>query len=193
MKSMLKETFIIAIITIIAGLCLGVVYDLTKDRIAKQNLLTEQEAYKKVFSEAASFSEIEATGWTDKNTDLDKLLGAYNETNELLGYVMVLTNHEGYNGDITFSLGITLQNEVHGISIIEIKETPGLGMEANKILVPQFKNTSASEFTVVKQKPQYDNQIQAISSATFTTNAITNGVNTGLSYYNKVLGGVQNE
>lgn len=193
MKSMLKETFIIAIITIIAGLCLGVVYDLTKDRIAKQNLLTEQEAYKKVFSEAASFSEIEASSWTDKNTDLDKLLGAYNEANELLGYVMVLTNHEGYNGDITFSLGITLQNEVHGISIIEIKETPGLGMEANKILVPQFKNTSASEFTVVKQKPQYDNQIQAISSATFTTNAITNGVNTGLSYYNKVLGGVQNE
>ena len=55
---MLKEAGILFAITIIAGLILGFVYELTKEPIAYQNVLKEQNACKAVFTQASSFTEI---------------------------------------------------------------------------------------------------------------------------------------
>ena len=44
-------------------------------------------------------------------------------------------------------------------------------------------------FEYVKGNAAAENQIDAISGATITTNALTNGVNAGLYYFRTVLGG----
>lgn len=194
MKQMLKETLIILVITLFAGLALGFVYQITKEPIEEQKKMTEQKACAAVFDSADHFDEMEVSGnWEYKNGDLDKLYKALDAEGEQAGYVMVITAHNGYGGDITFTLGISNDGTTNGISITQIGETAGLGMNAGKVLVPQFKEKAVDAFSIVKQEPVYDNQIQAISGATITTTAITEAVNAGLDYYYNNLGGVRHE
>lgn len=47
--SIVKDTISITVITLVAGLALGVVQDITADPIAEQKMKAKQEAYKSVF------------------------------------------------------------------------------------------------------------------------------------------------
>ena len=51
----IKDTIAITVITLVAGLALGVVQDITADPIAKQEAQAKQDAYKAVFADADSF------------------------------------------------------------------------------------------------------------------------------------------
>ncbi len=55
MKEMMKNTGIMLVITLVAGLILGFVYQITKDPIAEQTAKKKQEACQEVFQDAASF------------------------------------------------------------------------------------------------------------------------------------------
>ena len=91
-------------------------------------------------------------------------------------------------------MGITKEGQLNGISILSISETAGLGMRAEEVLKPQFSGKIAEKFEYTKTGAVADNQIDAISGATITTNAVTNGVNAGLYYFQNALGGgVSNE
>ncbi len=57
-KSMLKDAGIIVAITLIAGLVLGGVYQLTKEPIEEQKRIKKANACKEVYAEAASFTEM---------------------------------------------------------------------------------------------------------------------------------------
>ena len=106
-----------------------------------------------------------------------------------MGYVLSVTSREGYGGDITFTMGIRLDGTLNGISILSISETAGLGMKAEAVLKPQFENKNVSQFTYTKSGAVSDDQIDAISGATITTNAVTTAVNGGLYYFQTQLGG----
>ena len=90
-------------------------------------------------------------------------------------------------------MGVRNDGTLNGISLLSISETAGLGMEAGKVLVPQFKDRKAAQFTYTKTGALQPDEIDAISGATITTNAITNGVNLGLYYFNEFLGGANHE
>lgn len=194
MKEMLKNAGILLAITVIAGFILGAVYQITKGPIAEAEAAAAMEAYKEVFADASEFAEIEVNanaliegGIT--GTDMDKVMEAKGADGSLLGYVFVITNHEGYGGDIQFTLGVSLDGTTNGISILAISETPGLGMEAESVLKPQFMGKKATQFAYTKTGAVSEDQIDAISGATITTEALTNGVNAGLYYFQNVLGG----
>jgi electron transport complex protein RnfG len=110
-----------------------------------------------------------------------------------LGIVMDVTTGKGYGGDIEFTVGLRNDGTLNGISLLEINETAGLGMNAEKELVPQFKDKKADVFTVTKTGSISESEIDAISGATITSNAITNGVNACLYYRNYIYGGEENE
>lgn len=195
MKQMLKETLVIVLITLIAGLGLGVVFEITKEPIEKQKVLAKQKALKAVYNEADDFVETEIvdSSFNSDNADMIELYEALDANDALMGYVMVLTAHNGYGGDITFALGINKDGKTNGISITDIKETAGLGMNAKSVLAPQFADKKVEQFVVTKQTPVLMEHIEAISGATITTDAITSAVNAGLEYYYKELGGANNE
>lgn len=203
MKEVIKNTFIMLIITIVAGGILGFVYDSTKDVIAKQEEEKKILAYKTVFEDADNFNELSIeVDDSLKNSfveagfaaeDIDGLVVAKNAAGENLGYILLITTHEGYGGDISFTMGVRNDGTLNGISLLSISETAGLGMEAGKVLVPQFKDRKATQFTYTKTEALQPDEIDAISGATITTNAITNGVNLGLYYFNEFLGGANHE
>lgn len=55
----IKDTIAITVITLVAGLALGVVQDITADPIAKQEAQAKQDAYKAVFADADSFDVVD--------------------------------------------------------------------------------------------------------------------------------------
>ena len=199
MKGMIKDALILFAITLIAGLMLGVVNDITKEPIAQQEQKAKNEACQNVFAAADSFEAQELADsaqieqvLTDagiSGADIDELMAAKDASGALLGYVITVTDHEGYGGDIQFSMGITNEGTLNGISLLSISETAGLGMRAGEVLVPQFADKNVPKFTYTKTGATADSEIDAISGATITTNALVNGVNAGLAYFDKILKG----
>lgn len=182
MKEMLKNVGILLAITVIAGFILGAVYQITKGPIAEAEAAAAMEAYKEVFADAADFTEIEVnadalTAGGITGSDIDKVMEAKGADGSVLGYVFVITNHEGYAGDIQFTLGVSMDGTTNGISILAISETPGLGMEAENVLKPQFAGKKAAQFQYTKTGAVSEDQIDAISGATITTKAVTRAVN----------------
>lgn len=210
-KGMMKDTFVLFAITLIAGLILGVVYQVTKEPIAVQAQKAKQEACMEVFADAASFELLEVTAVTEdgyytpqdeqwvqmgfEGVDIGEVMSALDSNGAVLGYVITVNDHEGYGGDIEFMMGVRTDGTLNGISLLAISETAGLGMRAEEVLKPQFVNKKAESFEYVKSGAAGENQIDAISGATITTHAVTNGVNAGLYYFQNIImeGGSGNE
>lgn len=204
MNKTLKDALILFVITLIAGLALGGVYTITKEPIRKSKEEAALKAYQEVFAKAASFDEMTdikdpltaayASEWKAKGYDkvfIDKVLVAKDSSQSDLGYVLLVTSHAGFGGDISFAMGITNEGIINGISILSISETPGLGMKAEDVLKPQFNNITATEFVVTKTGKVSENEIDAISGATITSKAVTGAVDAGVYYFTNELGGAK--
>ena len=198
---MLKEAGILFAITLIAGLILGFVYELTKEPIRIQEEKAVQEACAQVFESAAQFAELPyeaseemALELAETGVEIGTVFQALGADGSLLGYVVQSTSTEGYGGDIVLYLGVTLDGTLNGISLLEISETPGLGMRAQEVLAPQFRGKQVCQFTYTKTGGSSDSEIDAISGATITTEAVTNAVNGGLKVAEALRqGGTDNE
>ena len=58
MNNIVKNTLILTSITVISGLLLGIVYDITKEPIAEAQENTKQEAFRSVLADASSFETV---------------------------------------------------------------------------------------------------------------------------------------
>ena len=198
MKKILKDAFALLMITLVAGILLGFVYSITKEPIAQQEQLTKERSCQEVFADAATFENdtedleaataaMKAAGYEVQT--LSELLVAKDDSGSTLGYVLSLVDPEGYGGDISFMMGIRLDGTLNGISILSIGETAGLGMNADTdAFKSQFANKKVEKFTFTKTGSTSDSEIDALSGATITTTAMTNGVNAGLAAFSS-LGG----
>ena len=204
MKNMLKDAGILFLITLISGLLLGLVYQVTKDPIAIQEENARQASRSEVFQDADHFEDSE--GFTEEaaqavlndggfaQQSINEYAAAMDKDGSILGYVITVTTHEGYGGDIKFTIGVREDGTLNGMSILSISETPGLGMKAEEVLKPQFEGKKADSYAYTKDGASAADEIDAITSATITTNAVTNGVNAGLYYFQTELkGGSGNE
>ncbi len=198
-KSMIKNALILFAITLVAGVLLGLVYQVTKDPIAYQEKLAQDKANQSVFAAAATFEDVtvdttlaEADIADYSGVTIESVKKALDSAGNALGYVIQVKS-KGYGDFIEYTVGITNEGNINGISIIKIAETPGLGMNAEKVISPQLVDKAATIFNVVKSGQLSDSatQIEAISGATITSRAVTNGVNAAVTYFNNVLKGGQ--
>ena len=83
--------------------------------------------------------------------------------------------------------GLDEDGKITGLQILSIDETPGLGMNAKKeSWLSQFTGKSGT-LSVVKGSASESEQIQAITSATITSKAVTSAVNSAVGFYNENL------
>ncbi len=195
-KIMLKEAAILFAITLIAGLVLGFVYELTKEPIRLQEEKAIQEACSKVFVQAGSFEEtpyapsaLLMSELKESGVEIGTVYDAVGTDGSHLGFVVETSTSEGYGGNITLYAGITDDGNLNGVSILNIAETPGLGMRAEEVLIPQFENVPAVIFTYTKSGSSSESEIDAISGATVTTKAVVNAVNGGVRFVTEELKG----
>ena len=197
-NTIIKDTLILTLITLVAGGLLGMVYEVTKEPIAQQAEKEKQEAYKAVFEDADSFEvcveadDADLAAYLTENgfeaQTVNEVMEAKDASGETIGYALNMTTSEGYGGDISFSMGVTLDGTLNGISILDINETAGLGMNATKDeFKGQFAGKQVDAFEVTKSGAASDNEINAISGATITSSATTNAVNAALYYLHNCL------
>ncbi len=201
-NKIIKDAMALTLITLVAGAALGAVHGITKEPIARQEALTKAEAYKEVFEEANDYSTVEMTdelaGQLRDSLDsegyqaqsIDEIVEAVDGSGASLGYIITVISSEGYGGDIKFTMGVQSDGTMNGISILSISETAGLGMRANTDeFKSQFVGKNTEKLVYTKNGASADNEIDALSGATVTTNAMTNGVNAGLCAFRVMEGG----
>ena len=198
MTSGVKNVLCLAIITCVAGFLLGYVYDVTKEPIAQMEEQSKLDAYKSIFDSASDFEDVETSPEALEEILLaanlsyvtcEDVVMAKDSAGKQLGYIFNVTSHEGYGGDIEMSVCIEPDGTVKGIEILSISETAGLGMNAqNPEFKSNFENKKVSKFSYVKGEASADFEVEAISGATITTNAVTNAVNGAISIFESIRG-----
>ncbi|BDF33837.1 electron transport complex subunit G [Lachnospiraceae bacterium] len=190
MNKIVKNAIILTLITLVSGVGLGFVYEITKEPIAQAQDAAKKEAWQEVFPEASSsdFEEIDVDAKAAEKAIKD--LGVKAEIDEVCevkggeaGYIVTATDKEGYGGDIKITVGITSDGTVSGISILSISETAGLGMKATEpVFYEQYEGKQTDRFVVSKDGGDGE-PIDALSGATITSRAVTGAVNAALGYY----------
>lgn len=192
MNKIIKNTIILTIITVISGLALGLVYEITKEPIAQAQEQAKIEAWQTVFPDA----DLDEFAAADVDTAVAEQvaadLGVKATVDEVctvgdLGYVITVTDSEGYGGDIQLTVGIDSEGKVTGISFLSISETAGLGMRASSdpSFTAQYVDKATDRFYVSKDGGEGE-PIDALSGATITSRAVTGAVNTALGYYSSL-------
>lgn len=195
----MKDALILFAITLVAGACLGGAYEITKGPIAAAELAAKEDAFRAVLPEAASFALDDYNAVIEKaNTEVasqdfglvsvDECATGLDGSGAAVGYVVTATSKDGYGGNITVSVGITADGAVQGIEFLTLAETAGLGMKAAEPeWKGQFAGKTADAFSVTKGGASADNEIDAISGATITSNAVVGAVNAALYFVNSCL------
>lgn len=205
----IKDAMALFLITLISGLALSFIYEVTKSPIEARGKADQTAAYQAVYSDAASFksddklmakaaeSDITSLNKDYKGITIDEVNLAYDKEDKMIGYVYKVSTTQGYKDVITLAVGYTKEGVVTGIETLSINETAGLGMNAkNPEFKKQFANKKVDSFEVTKTGATEDNQINAISGATITSRAVTNAVNAGIDFikeYSGELGGNADE
>ena len=177
MKYVLKPalTLFITAVLVVAGL--SYVYNLTLDPIERQKRKTQEAAMKEVFPGASQYKEMQ----TEKTGSIVSVYEALSDK-ILKGYVVQLSP-KGYSGNIDLIVGISLsENKITGMRVMKHTETPGLGALAVKEdFYRRYNNLELAPLSVVRTNPGR-HEIQAITSATITTRAITGAVNEAIEW-----------
>lgn len=198
MSRIIKDVLILFAITLVAGLALGAVYTLTSDARDEQIEKTLNEAYNTVMPGVESTKEIKVdkkmNDYISKEVNskenelnykpynpykakIEGVLLAKDKDGKELGYIITVIDEEAYGGSLTMTVGVDINGSVKGIAFLDINETPGLGMKAQEdSFLKEYYGKDVKFFTYTKDTPEDDSQVDAISSATITTNAVTHGV-----------------
>ena len=182
----LKLGLILFTVTAITGLILGVVYEITAGPIKQTQERLKNEALAAALPEADSFEPLEiAEGASPLVHEVQRCA----DHGEDAGYCITVVP-KGYAGPIEIVVGIASGGKLRAIRILNQSETPGLGAKAAEPpFTGQFENKDVPRLSVVKTSPSEPGQIQAISGATITSDAVTNGVNAALDYWKTYLKG----
>lgn len=169
-------------ICLVTTFLLALVYSVTKDTIAVRAEEAAGEARMAVMADADRFELLEGEEAADTEGVILAVYGAYSGS-ELVGYVFDAETN-GYGAAIRSIIGVTAdKTEISGLRITESSETPGLGAHiADANFYEQFAGTggTGATLTVVKLVTDPNSEIEAISAATISSNAVTRAANAAL-------------
>lgn len=169
-SSFVNMVLTLFIITAIAALALGGVYNVTKGPIALAKKLKIETAIGEVLPEFDSIvtTMVLPDGGKDSLTFYKATKGG-----EAVGTAIRTYTDKGYSGRFWIMVGFVNGDEISGTSVLEHKETPGLGdkMDKNKSkkFPDQFVGKNLTEYNLKVTKDRGD--VDAITAATITSRA----------------------
>lgn len=173
MKKILKLTLILFLVSAIVAGVLGVINELTYDRIEEQNRIKTEKAYAAVLA-SDGYEEVGFDQTAFPTIDL------INKCTNGAGYV-VTTTFSGAQGSITMAVGVDNDYKCTGISIISHAETSGLGANAasaSEVGVNFRAQFVGEDDTVAITKA--GGNIDALAGATITSRAVANATATAI-------------
>lgn len=182
-----KPVLVLALIAaVISGLVI-VVYMLTF--VDTTNVVTDKQGAALVEIYGGTKDDYEVVPveeWQSKlpeNTNVSKM---FKKSDGSLGFECVV---KGYKNGFDIMVGVK-DGKVEGVAVVSVgEETPGLGTKTNDAAwLGNFKGISGSA-EIVKNAPSADNQVQAVTSATYSSRGVATAVNTALEAYASYMGG----
>lgn len=168
----------LAIVCIVSGIIIAVTYFITAPIAAQKSVMMEQQAMQNLVTDADTFEEIpDKEGWFEA-----KQAGA------VIAYV-VPASTKGYGGEIKMLVAVATDGTVIDFNILSANETPGLGSNASKdSFRSQFVGKGSNAMQVTKDSTNTED-IQAMTGATISSKAVTDGVKVALDEVNAFVGG----
>lgn len=193
MKKIIQMLVVLTVIGVISGGVLSQIFSWAEPQIIEH----QKEEIKKAIFEVqtgSEFKQIENDALALKKIQLYEV---YDEAGTMTGYAAVLEGN-GFQGKIRLMVGITSDlTELTGMQVLEQVETPGLGTKIvtdpsnkeNPSWFPdQFKGRTPELTYVKNQKPSSSTEIQAITAATISSEAVVTIVNTGIAEIRNEIG-----
>ena len=179
-KAILIPTISLFLICIVVTAALALTNNVTADKIAYNELLSKNQSMKNVCPEAQSFDELIP----------DVLYEGKNEGGETVGYA-ISTATQGYGGQVKVMTGI-MDGKIIGVDVFyNDDETPGLGKNtSNASFRDQYKGLTADGAVNVSKDSSSGQTVDAVTSATISSRAVTKAVNEASKIYNENVGTV---
>lgn len=172
------------IISFVSSASLGFIYNITKEPIAKTLLEKKLNAIKKVvpaFNNDPN-SEMYMVSLDDNSAQLE-MYPAKQDT-VLTGTAVKTFTMKGFSGLIELMVGIGNDGSIVDISVLNQKETPGLGTKmAEAQFKDQFKGKNPSSYKMKVKKDGGD--VDAITAATISSRAFCDAVQRAYDTYEK--------
>lgn len=191
-STLVKDTLILGLITLVAGFCLALAYEVTAPIIAETKAMAQAESYKSVYAEAEKFvsnDELKEQVGQLFTSDaygtivINEVFAVEDGAGNAAGHVMSISTRGGYNGNITLSLGYSSEGILTGMEILESGETPGFGAKASEPeFKGQFSNQQAQSFTAGKSEGEGQVEVDGITGATVTTTAVIKAINAAIEF-----------
>lgn len=188
-KDMFKLGLNLLIISAVAALLLALTNSVTASTIAQRNEQANAEARKLVLESAQDFEEVKDVKTDNsKGVEVSEIYEAKDASGNTVGYTLKVLP-SGYGGTIELMVGIdSAKGQVSGINVVSNSETAGLGAKSTEPeFSDQYKGKPLEELSVLKNGTPGDTEIKAISGATITSTAVTNGVDAAIEVYNNSL------
>lgn len=188
-KDMIKLGLNLLIISAVAALLLALTNSVTAGTIAQRSEQANAEARKLVLDSAETFEEVKDVKTDNsKGIEVAEIYEAKDASGNTVGYTLKVLP-SGYGGQIELMVGIDSANsQVSGINVVSNSETAGLGAKStDPEFSDQYKGKPLEELSVLKNGTPGDTEIKAISGATITSTAVTNGVDAAIEVYNNSL------
>lgn len=164
----------LTLISLGASACLGFIYQMTKAPIELSVLNKKLAAIKLVVPEFNNNPDAEMYRLpTGEGDSLDIYPAKMDSV--LVGYAVNTYTKKGFSGNISLMAGFKPDGTIINISVLEQKETPGLG---TKMTEPefreQFNDKNPSSFTLKVKKD--GGPVDAITAATISSRAFCDGI-----------------
>lgn len=166
------------VITLAASLALGGIYTLTKEPIAAAKKAKQEKAIKEVIPEFDTLfvKKVLPRDGTDSLVFYSGYLG-----DSLVGTAVQSYSNQGYDPtQIQLMVGFLPDLTIQNISVVQQKETPGLGTKMKEpTFKDQFIGKNPAQFNLIVKKDGGD--VDAITAATISSRAFCDAVNRAYS------------
>ncbi len=170
---MIRFGIILMLVCLVASAVLVITYRITNPLIIVQKEKEEREALKSVLVD------------TDEFKKADDYYLAY-KNNNLSGYVLKI-KAKGYSAPIEMLVGIDLEGSIQGISILDQKETPGLGAKISEIKYGENQPWFLNQFRGKKAVELDFPAINAVTGATISSRAVMETVKQEINKFLKTI------
>ena len=170
------------VVTLVASSALGFVYALTKEPIEAAKLAKRMRAIIEVLPEYDNDPFAESYKIPVEGDTLYFYPGKMND--ELIGTAVETVSSKGFSGDIKLMVGLLPDGTINDITVLEHKETPGLGDKMDKKKSDfslQFQGKNPEDFKISVTKD--GGEIEAITASTISSRAFCEAVVTAYNVY----------
>ena len=169
---------VLFVVTFVASAAVGVVNTLTADKIAQAQQDKQVEAIRQVVApfDNDPLTEADTVGTPDGG---ELVFFPATKNGEPVGTAVKTYSNNGFSGFISIMVGFNPDGSIYNYSVLEHKETPGLGSKMGEWFVKGAKgdDTGKTPGTAGLQVSKDGGDVDAITAATISSRAFLDAIN----------------